>query len=295
MRIKLFHNESAGDEAHSRENLTKLIEKQGFKVEYASIKEKGWEDIDPKFDILAVAGGDGTVRKLVKKLLERKIIEKTFPIGILPLGTANNIHRFINKETDEKAIIKSWKTGKLKNFDIGLIENFDKNNFFLEGMGYGAFPALIRRMKMHDDTGFEPEEMLKIALHHLYRIVGSYKPKSAKIFIDGKDFSGEYIMVEVVNIPSIGPNLQLASNALADDQQFNIVLIPETERKNLLSYIQNKIQGRESDPVFPQIHGKNIEIEWSGTDCHVDDKLIDGKQFPKIDISVRPSAISFIA
>src|ERR1044071_1708506 len=88
---KLLHNPKADDREHTKEELVTMIEEQGYKCLYASTKDKGWKEIEPEVDFLVLAGGDGTIRKVASELLGRKVIDRTYPIAVLPMGTANNI------------------------------------------------------------------------------------------------------------------------------------------------------------------------------------------------------------
>lgn len=90
---KLLHNKGAGNEEHSKEELIELIEEAGYQCRYSSAKGIDEDDFEDEVDFLVAAGGDGTVRSITKKLLDRKALEKTFPIALLPLGTANNISK----------------------------------------------------------------------------------------------------------------------------------------------------------------------------------------------------------
>src|ERR1700750_2332887 len=144
--INLFHNPTAGKEEHDKEELTSLIEKKGFECQY-SIMTKNWKEIDEKVDFIVAAGGDGTIRKITKQLLDRKLSEKTWPIALLPLGTANNIAQTLNIEGSTEEIIQSWHQTHIKAFDVGRIRGLEGADFFLESLGYGMFPFLIKKMK----------------------------------------------------------------------------------------------------------------------------------------------------
>jgi diacylglycerol kinase family enzyme len=142
--INLLHNPTAGSEDHDREELTFLMERNGFECQYSSIK-KNWKDIDERVDFIVAAGGDGTIRKITKELLDRKLSEKTWPIALLPLGTANNIAQSVDIEGSTEEIIRSWHHSHIKEFDEGRIRNLPKIEFFLESLGYGLFPYLIKK------------------------------------------------------------------------------------------------------------------------------------------------------
>ena len=75
--IQLVHNPGAGDKRYDRNTLLELLEKEGFDCRYFSTKRKGWKEFSSHTDLVAVAGGDGTVRKVVKEILKRKLLNKT--------------------------------------------------------------------------------------------------------------------------------------------------------------------------------------------------------------------------
>jgi diacylglycerol kinase (ATP) len=292
-RVKLLHNTKAGDENHYENKLISMIESRGFICDYSAIRSEKW-DIPSEMDFIIVAGGDGTVKKTVKKLLERRLIDKRFPLAILPLGTANNLSRSLNLEPDTEKAIESWIKPRIRKFDVGRIYGIDKYDFFLEGMGYGIFPYLIHKMKnADDDLSDDPEKRLEIALITLQKIIRSYKPVYSHLVIDGQDHSGEYLMIEIMNIPSIGPNLLLAPNADVSDGLFEVVLIPEDKRKVLASYVESKLKGSEIPAGIDIIKGKQVYIKWQGKDGHIDDKLIRMKEHPEVKIDNYSGLLEF--
>src|SRR4051812_7273089 len=118
---KLLHNPGAGNERHTKDELVTQIKAAGFNCEYASVKGWFWDNITDKIDFVIVAGGDGTIRKIAKELLGRKILDKTFPIALLPVGTANNISKTLQIFGKTADIIQSWHKGNIKKYDVGKI------------------------------------------------------------------------------------------------------------------------------------------------------------------------------
>src|SRR5689334_5300318 len=106
--INLLHNPTAGNEDHSKEELISLLEENGYDCRYSSMK-KDWKRLDEQVDFIVAAGGDGTIRKITKELLERKLSEKIWPIAPLPLGTANNVAQTLGINGSTEDIIRSWK------------------------------------------------------------------------------------------------------------------------------------------------------------------------------------------
>ncbi len=292
--VKLLHNDKAGDEEHSPDNLIALVESAGYTCDYRSIKKSGWHRISDETDFVIIAGGDGTVRKVVKKLLERKLDQKKFPIAILPLGTANNLAKTLGVDTDIRLTVQSWKRNKKCFFDVGKIYGLDEQTFFLEGLGYGVFPHLMKRMKQGPvDNEASADEQLETALKMFYDIVNAYKPRYCRLDIDGVDYTGNYILVEVLNIRSIGPNLYLGPDVKVDDGELDVVLVGEEHRTELARYILNKIKGIEAPPKLKLIKARNLQVEWHGSDGHVDDKRLKIEKPVVVRIETQKSLLEF--
>lgn len=295
-KAKVLHNPGAGEGETTKRELVKQIESEGFKCSYSSTKQFRWENIETEeIDFLILAGGDGTVRKIADELLGRTVIEKKLPLGLLPFGTANNIAKTLGLDRSPEEIIRGWHHATLKSFDVGSIEGLDEPTFFLEGFGYGLFPKLMLEMKRLKKNDIEdPKEQIQAALELLYELVLSIPVKKCKIKIDDIDCSGEFLMVEVMNIRSIGPNLHLAPDADPGDGKFDVVLITEKQRKHLAEYVRNKIDGLEVPFDFPLLKGKNLTISWDGKHVHVDDEYHKLENPADIRISLREGLLDFL-
>src|SRR5205823_788604 len=101
--------------------------------------------VDPEARIVIIAGGDGTVRKVCKKIIDKG---SDPVIGLLPSGTANNIGTTLEINENIKPIIRSWKYGEGNKipFDSGELSNADFKSFFVESIGVGLFPEMVKNM-----------------------------------------------------------------------------------------------------------------------------------------------------
>lgn len=289
--VNLLHNPKAGDKEHSEEALIKQIESHGFKVIYSSVKEKGWKDIDPEVDFLIVAGGDGTVRKVSVALLERDL---HLPVAVLPKGTANNIGKALEISGKEKDIIASWRKETARKFDVGKIHGHHETMYFLEGFGFGVFPKLMNDMREGaDKKDVSPEERIDNALHVLHDVIENYKAKNCQILIDGVDHSGNFLLVEVMNTPSLGPNLDLNPLANTNDGEFEVILIAETQREKFATYIWDKIRDGNTPFTFSTLKAKELTITWEGVHAHVDDEVIKDIKGVVFEVKVIDGALQF--
>src|SRR5687767_9681421 len=106
MRVLLVHNPSSGDDDHARERLVELICRFGHEVRYAQSKSDWRSLLEQGIELIAVAGGDGTVSEVARATAHRGI-----PIAILPTGTANNIARWLHLTgTPHADLIGGWET-----------------------------------------------------------------------------------------------------------------------------------------------------------------------------------------
>ncbi|MCW3110849.1 MAG: sphingosine/diacylglycerol kinaselike enzyme [Segetibacter sp.] len=292
---KLLHNPKAGDEDHGKEELVSQIKAAGFECRYSSTKGWNWDEFEEDIDFVIVAGGDGTVRKITKELLDRKILDKTFPIALLPLGTANNISKTLQIEGKTEDIIQSWHNEKIKKYDVGRIYNVEGTSFFLESFGYGLFPYLMQEMEKVDKASTDtPEKSIQAALKELYKITLSYTPKDCKLTIDGIDHSGRFLLAEVMNIRSIGPNLFLSPNGDPGDGEMEVVLLPEKDKEKFAAYIAGKINSSEENYDFKIIKAKEVQISWNGTHVHADDEVIKIEDKTEVSIQVKPGLLEFM-
>jgi diacylglycerol kinase (ATP) len=141
---QIIHNPTAGDTRHDKTALEDLVKNAGFESDYVSTDDENWEKFyRNKMDVILLAGGDGSIRKLAGVLIKRKLTGLRIPIRLLPLGTANNIAETlqINKDINGDNNLE----GETIRFDCGQITGMDSEKFFIESVGMGIFPELISK------------------------------------------------------------------------------------------------------------------------------------------------------
>jgi len=111
-------------------------------------------EFDPKMDIeklvgptalIIVAGGDGTIGWVVRKLAETK-----HPLGILSMGTFNNFAKSLHLPTTIDAAIRVVKTGKPRPITLGRLNG----KLFLEAAAIGLFGETIAAGESAKDRAF---------------------------------------------------------------------------------------------------------------------------------------------
>ncbi len=290
----LLHNPGAGEEAHTKDAISSLIESEGFTCRYTSVKETSWDIINEETDLIIIAGGDGTVRTVAGKILSGKITNQPL-FALLPLGTANNIAKTLGLTGTTEEIIRSWKKMNTKSVNVWNIQNLPEADFFIEGFGLGVFPQLIKEMKGHNQEISDTTEMkLKAAMKVLYSIIQTYEAADCVITADGMEYTGKFLLVEIMNICSVGPNLHLAPYADPGDGMLEIVLVSEDQKESFSDYILSKINGTNQIFRGTTLKAKSVQIRYEGNLIHADDELIESKESREISIHLENRLLNFL-
>ena len=77
--------------------------------------------------------------------------------------------------------------------------------------------------------------------------------------LDGTDLSGEYLLVEAMNIPLVGPNVPLAPGADCSDDLLDLVLVTERERSALQEYLRARLGGAAAPLELPVRRGRRVD------------------------------------
>jgi diacylglycerol kinase family enzyme len=111
-------------------------------------------EFDPKMDLeklispkamVIVAGGDGTIGWVVRRLAETK-----HPLGILSMGTFNNFAKSLHLPTTVDAAIRVIKTGHPHPITLGRVNG----KLFLEAAAIGLFGEFITAGESAKDRAF---------------------------------------------------------------------------------------------------------------------------------------------
>ena len=305
MRVTLIHNPDAGQQENDgAKALLKLLRRAGHKPRYQSAKEQGWDRVlDKRADLVVVAGGDGTVASVTRRMVRRGV-----PVTILPLGTANNIARslgLLKRPFEELA--RGWRDARRVPLDVGIASGPWGERYFVEGLGAGLFAGLLVRSeenkekKAREKKAKRPAHVVDGALRRLKEAAETAEPVEIAARLDGVDISGNYLLFEAVNLPYIGPNLFIAPDTRAGDGRLEVVLVPEAQRARLVRYLDHWQENRERLSLLPSRRGKHLQIEWTGFALHIDDKLRPKKKAEPddvaglVDVRVDGAAVEFLS
>lgn len=290
----ILHNPNAGNQEKSKKELLELMKMNGFDCGYSSTKKVGWKKMKNNTDFLVVAGGDGTIRQVALKLIEKKSDRQNLPIMLLPLGTANNVAKSLGIEGHVEEIMRNIDVDQIKPYDIGRVKGLKDEMIFLESFGFGIFPLLMKKMKdVPEREDSTPEENLKTALETLHGIVLNSVAQPYTIKVDGVTYTDNFLLVELMNTPSIGPNLNISPTSDPGDGELELILVTEAQREEFARYVSYKIGGIEKEFLARTVKVKRISIIGGPGPVHVDDELLEVKKPRKIRIQPEHGMMEF--
>ena len=285
MRIRLFWNQSAG-EGVSAESLTRLIVEAGHSVERVISDPERLRDDLNAVDCVAAAGGDGTVAQAGRLLAGGDI-----PLAILPMGTANNIASSLAIEGPPQKLIAKWSDHRIVRIDVGTVDDGSGERGFLESVGTGLFVAGIAEGTATLSKE-DPETHLEEARQMYVDAVAELRPHRIDLTIDGEELGGDYLLIEVLNTPSIGPGLRLSKEVSAADGLLSVVVARPQDRDRLAQYMRARLTGDPPDAGLQSWPGKRVALR-GVTGYHVDDRLSDVAG--GLTVAIRPAHLPVLA
>jgi diacylglycerol kinase family enzyme len=289
MRVTLLHNSSAGSENHARTALEESLQRAGHAVVDAV------SDLDALLvslarescELVVVAGGDGTVSRAAYALAGRRL-----PLAILPLGTANNTARSLGISGSVEAIIESWSRGAFRDFDLATINEGDRLTPFSQAVGWGVFPKVIRKAK-ETSTPEQGEHTLERDRRLFMSVIERAKPQHYEIDVDGSRISGDFLLVEIMNVPYIGPQLEVSPDSNPSDGRFELVMASASERDALLEIAK---RGRMAAEIrLPTRKAESVTVRSDRRCFHRDGALVEGTRKPNVSvIAIHPASVRYL-
>ena len=270
MRVTALYNPEAGTQAVTRQRLGTLLDRAGYSATFLSAKGKRWKDaLEDPGDLVVVSGGDGTAAKVAKRLAGRGI-----PLAILPAGTANNIARSLGLDAPLDTLVARWNDAVPTPVDLGLARGPWGEELFIEAWGLGVFPRMLESAAAFEKMTARERAALGASKHGIelmIELVMSSRPQQWSVTLDGHDLSGEYIMLEAMNIQYIGGGMELAPTADATDGALDVLIVREEERASFAGYLRKLHHGMEPEGVFTR-RAKRVEVKCAESLTHIDDE-----------------------
>ncbi len=167
-------------------------------------------------DAVVVAGGDGTINSALGAL-----VHGDTPLGILPLGTANNLARTLEIPLDLKPACELIAAGQPKAIDVGMVND----RYFLTTASLGLSVRITHQLSGETKHRWGRVAYIVAAAKALR---GSH-PFAAELRLPDKTIHTNTVQIVVGNGLYYGTKLRVADDAEIDDHTLDILSV-ETSR-----------------------------------------------------------------
>ena len=228
--------------------------------------------IDKTYSYILIAGGDGTVDSLVNAMKHRNI---NIPIGILPVGTANDFGKFINMPTDIQEACKQILDSKPVAVDVGKIND----DYFINVASTGLFTDISQKI----DSNLK-NTIGKLAYYLKgFEELPNFRRLKVKLSSKECNYEGEMYLLLVFNGKTAG-NLNLATEAEITDGKLDVIMFKAIQIIELLPLFIKLLKGEhlDSDKV---VYFKTDDVYIESSEDIVTD--IDGERGPDFPLRIQ--------
>lgn len=226
-RARIIYNPTSGKELFKRmlpDVLIKL-EKAGYETSAYATEREGDATLEAEralkqqYDILIVAGGDGTLNEVVNGIAEQPNRPK---LGVIPMGTVNDFGRALHLPNDIMGALDVIIEGHSTKVDIGKMNS----RYFINLAAGGQLTQVSYET---------PSKLKSIVGSFAYYIKGfemlpQMKAIDLRIEYDDKVFQGEALLFLLGLTNSMAGFEKLVPDAKLDDGYYTLIIV---EKANL--------------------------------------------------------------
>jgi YegS/Rv2252/BmrU family lipid kinase len=252
------------------------------------------------YDAVVAGGGDGTVNEVVNGLLSTSGDGPSLPLGVLPLGTANDFSDMTGLPRDLTRAAEVIAGGFTRQVDAGMVSystsNRDgsvewHNRFFDNSCGVAMEPSVA----------LEVARMTRLSGNIRY-IVGmiraflKLKAWHIQVHWDGGCFESPTLLLTVANSPRTGGIFNVAPNACMDDGLFDVIFAPDMPKYEALTILPRLVKGSHiNHNKISTLRTTRLWISSDpGTPMHVDGELIT-ESAKVVNYQVLPGKITLLS
>ncbi|MGL5754790.1 MAG: YegS/Rv2252/BmrU family lipid kinase [Paraclostridium sp.] len=279
-KIKFIYNPNSGDKkiVYKLDGIIAKFQKNGYmvvpyRISKDNTMEKGLEDIADNYEYILIAGGDGSVDRLVNYMKKNNI---DLPIGILPTGTANDFANVLNIPLDIDRAIDKIINSDPTYIDLGIINE----DYFVNIASTGMFTDVSQRV----------DENLKNSIGRISYIIKGLEDalhlRKFSVSVKSKEleYEGNMYLILILNGRTAG-NINLAHYAMLDDGYLDVIIFKAMPIPRSIPLLLDIIKGAPIDKYNEIIYFKTDDLYIECEENIVTD--IDGERGPEFPLHIK--------
>ncbi len=279
-KVKFIYNPNSGDKkiVYKLDDIISTYQRHGYtivpyRIDKSSTIEEGLSDINEDYEYILIAGGDGSVDRLVNYMKKNNI---DLPIGILPTGTANDFANVLNIPLDIDNAIEQIIHSEPKYIDLGMINE----DYFVNIASTGMFTDVSQRVDIN----------LKNSIGRVSYIIKGMEDalhlRKFNIIVKSKEleYDGDMYLILILNGRTAG-NISFAHNAMIDDGYLDVIIFKAMPIPKSIPVLLDMVKGSPIDKHDEIIYFKTDELYVDCSDGIVTD--IDGERGPDFPLYIK--------
>lgn len=200
-------------------------------------------------DIVAAAGGDGTLSEVMNGL-----IGTGAKLAVLPLGTGNDFIRTLGLPPELPRAVETLFHGRPKPIDIGQVQG----RWFLNIAGCGFDAVVAERV----NRGFRFLRGTSAYLAAVFLSLMNFRPAALSLTLDGETREAKAMLCSVCIAQYYGGGMRVAPDALLDDGLFDLFLLGDVGKIEFLRAFPRVFQGTHiTHPRVTMLRARTVRIE----------------------------------
>jgi diacylglycerol kinase (ATP) len=208
-------------------------------------KELAMAAADAGCDLVAVAGGDGTIHEVVNGLVHGGRSQTT--LGVIPIGSGNDFAYALKLNGNPAAAVQRLFKGERRTIDLARVED-DKGRFAVihNGLGFG-FDATIT-IESRNITRIHGFAMYLVAV--LRTIAFYYQAPECEILFDDEVVRQQLLLLAIGVGPRAGGGFLLTPQANHQDNLLHSCTVDPVGRATMLAMLPKVMKGTHVKAPF---------------------------------------------
>ncbi len=235
-RALLLVNPHARQGEATRSQVIQQLQQQGFElVEESGEDPQRFPDLirhyHQEINLVIIGGGDGSVNAAVPGLLDTNL-----PLGILPLGTANNLARPLKIPPSVSETCHIIAEGQVQRIDLGWVNG----HYFLNIASLGLSAEINQRVTKHLKRRWGVLAYMATGLQLIWQV----RPFGVEIQWNNQSIQVKTLQITVANGRYYGSGLVIADDATIDDEQLDLHSLEIQHWWEILPLIPSAMRGK---------------------------------------------------
>jgi YegS/Rv2252/BmrU family lipid kinase len=194
------------------------------------------EAVSKGVELVIVAGGDGTIEAVVRGLANTQTA-----LGIIPLGTRNNLAASLNIPNNFNQAVRILVEGQRSWIDLGKVEEY----YFCEVVGVGLEASLFPCGEEVKDA-FKTNYFAAIAgIISGFKMFFEFPYHRLTLRLDGKrKYHPQTLQVNICNTPRYGVEFLLAPDATMNDGKLDVIYMNHSSKWDHLRHFFSAMRGQ---------------------------------------------------